>query len=98
MTFNIDFKLERSFDVGEFQIVPYLWVQNLLNYENVGIVYEGSGEADVTGWLATADGQVFINDPVNQALDAEQLYHLKENNPRNYGPPRIIMLGVRMAF
>ncbi len=97
-TFNIDLKLERSFDIGEFKIVPYLWVQNVLNYENVGLVYEGSGEPDVTGWLATADGQVFINDPVNRALGAEQLYDIKQNNPRNYGPPRVIMLGVRMAF
>jgi outer membrane receptor protein involved in Fe transport len=95
-TFNIDLKLERAFTIGQFNVVPYLWVQNLLDRENVAIVYEGSGKADVTGWLGTEEGQGFVEG--NAARNGEYMYDLKQSNPRNYGPPRIILLGVRMAF
>jgi outer membrane receptor protein involved in Fe transport len=97
-TFNIDLKLERKFEVGQYNIVPYLWVQNLLDYENVALVYESSGKPDVTGWLPTEEGQKFIEHPDNAPLNPEYMYQLKENNPRNYGPPRMILFGVRMAF
>ena len=95
-TYNIDLKIEKQLTVGIYNIVPYLWVQNLLNAENVALVYEGSGKADVTGWLDTEDGRGFLVD--NAASDPEYMYNLKQRNPKNYGPPRIIMAGVRMTF
>lgn len=97
-TYNIDFKLERKFTFNNYNIVPYLWVQNLLNAENVATVYEGSGKPDVTGWLDSDEGREFLTNPINVDENPEYLYNLKQKNPKNFGPPRMIMVGVRMSF
>ena len=94
--FNIDLKVEKELTIGRYTVVPYVWVQNLLNYENVALVYESSGRPDVTGWLATEEGQVWVESTKDQ--NGEYLYRLKESNPRNYGPPRMILFGLKMAF
>jgi outer membrane receptor protein involved in Fe transport len=95
-TFNIDLKVERQLTVGGYQIVPYVWVQNLLNRDNAAMVYESSGEPDVTGWLSTEDGQSWVrNTAINNGA---YYYQLKEQNPRNFGSPRVILFGLRMEF
>ena len=94
--FNIDLKVERKFKIGEFDVVPYVWVQNLLDRENVATVYESSGKPDVTGWLTTLDGQEFVRNTADD--NGGYFYELKERNPRNYAGPRVIMFGLRMAF
>jgi hypothetical protein len=94
--FNIDLKVERKFTVGDFDLVPYVWVQNLLDRENVASVYESSGKPDVTGWLSTEEGKEFVREEADN--NANYYYQLKERNPRNYAGPRVIMFGLRMAF
>jgi outer membrane receptor protein involved in Fe transport len=105
-TFTIDMKLERNFKIGQYQLVPYLWVKNLLNYENVIAVYEGTGEAYATGYLETEEGMSRSSSTVvanahTGALSGESFnyrYDLLQNNPTNYNAPRMIMVGLRMAF
>ena len=94
--FNIDLKLEKTLKIGRYTAVPYVWIQNLLDQENVAVVYESSGRADVTGWLATEEGRVWAESTKDQ--NGEYMYRLKESNPRNYGPPRVVYFGLRMAF
>jgi outer membrane receptor protein involved in Fe transport len=105
-TFSIDLKLERTFKVGSYQLVPYLWVKNLLDYENVVAVYEGTGEPYSTGYLETAEGteratSTVVANPHTGELSGEKFdyrYDLLQNNPSNYMHPRMIMAGLRMSF
>ncbi|KAA3635401.1 MAG: TonB-dependent receptor, partial [Calditrichaeota bacterium] len=94
--FSIDIKLERSFMISEkYKIVPYLWIQNLLDNENIVSVYEGTGKADKTGFLESEAGQQNVT---SNGADYTDRYELLEQNPKNYGPPRMIFLGLRMSF
>lgn len=97
-TFRIDLSFERSFNIGKgYSIVGYLWIQNLLNHENVVRVYRSTGEPDNTAWAETDEAQGFrysSPDPDAWLLD----YKAMERNPGNWGLPRIIRLGVRFKF
>ncbi len=93
--FSIDFKLERTLYIKNYQIVPYIWVKNLLNRENVTNVYEGTGKANTSGYLESAEGQLR-----DQQSNGEfgYRYRFEENDPKNYLNPRMIICGLRMAF
>jgi len=95
-TFVIDMKMERTFKVGNYNLVPYLWIKNLLDRDNVLGVYEGTGEANTSGYLETAEGQIRASDPVYTEFASR--YDFAQQNPKNYGNPRMIMLGLRMSF
>jgi hypothetical protein len=95
--YTIDLKLEKTFTFGEYRLVPYLWVKNLLNTENEVGVYEGTGEANTTGYLGSDVAQGSIENP-ETGEQFEYLYDFGQNNPKNYANPRIIYLGVRMSF
>ena len=90
--FSIDMKAEKNFNLGRYQVIPYLWVKNLLDRENILSVYESSGEADIVGWIQTPEGQV------SARQNGTALYDLKQDNPTMYSNPRQILLGVRMTF
>ena len=103
--FTIDLKLEREFTFSGLTVTPYLWVRNLLNTENVTTVYEGTGEADVTGFLesdAAAERAADTNmDSATRNVRGDEFsyrYDLLQNNPGNYSNPRMIFLGLRMSF
>ncbi len=91
---NIDAKLERRFNVGSFNITPYVWVKNLLDRENVIGVYEGTGQPDETGFLNTPVGQTNIAN--NEEYG--QRYELKQFTPVNYSNPRMVFFGLRTSF
>ncbi len=104
-TFTVDLKIQRTFSVGAYKLVPYVWVKNLLNRDNVLSVYEGTGEADQTGYLETPEGQgrtiTDVEDPHTGANTGETFgyrYDLLQNNPSNYSNPRMILVGLRMSF
>jgi outer membrane receptor protein involved in Fe transport len=91
-TWQIDMKAEKTIDVGSYKLVPYVWVKNLLDRDNVVGVYEGTGQADETNFLRTPEGAAAYT-----GSDAD-LYRLKQFNPTNYGNPRQILFGVRLSF
>jgi hypothetical protein len=102
-TYRIDMKLNRSFSIYNLNLDAYFWVLNVLDRENALTVYEGTGKADETGWLATPPGQKFIED--NPEIDVngvtytgEEFYQLAQNSPLNYDIPRLIRFGVRLSF
>jgi hypothetical protein len=95
--FSIDLKLERRFKVGVYNITPYVWVKNLLDRDNIAYVYEGTGQADNSGYLETPEGQQRATNPVNGDEFAYR-YNVAQRNPLNYGIPRMILLGLRMSF
>ncbi len=96
-SFVIDMKLERSFEVGQFKILPYVWVKNLLNRENILSVYEGTGEPNTTGYLETEEGVIRAADPI-WGEEFAYRYDLLQNNPKNYSNPRMIFAGLRLSF
>jgi outer membrane receptor protein involved in Fe transport len=101
-TFVIDLKAEKTFNFTGYSLVPFVWVKNLLDRDNVYNVYEATGKANTTNWLSEEPGQAYlVASPELDAvrgLTAEEEYRLKENNPGNYGSPRQIMLGLRLTF
>ncbi|MCB2230768.1 TonB-dependent receptor [bacterium] len=98
--FSVDMKLERSFRIGGNQLVPYVWVRNLLNRENVVAVYEGTGKANTSGYLETPEGEVRASSTSESTPGDEFLYRYDygQNNPKNYANPRMILVGLRLSF
>ena len=74
-----------------------MWVKNLFDYENVASVYEGTGEADVTGYLESPEGQLRSEHPIS-GEQFEQRYRAAQANPKNYYNPRMIFAGLRVSF
>ncbi len=95
--FVVDLKLERTFNAGNYQIRPYIWVKNLLDRENIVGVYEGTGEPNTSGYLESPEGIVRAADPVN-GEDFAYRYDALQNNPKNYSNPRMVFAGLRISF
>ena len=92
--FSIDLKLERKVKIAGYSVTPYVWVKNLLDTENAIGVYEGTGEADVNGYLNTDEGSA----AAAADADYENRYELKQANATNYMNPRMVYFGLRFAF
>jgi hypothetical protein len=71
-----------------------VWVQNLLDSDNVINVYGATGLPDDDGYLSTLGGQADYptGSPSNFYYDS------RLDSPFNYGIPRQVRLGVRMNF
>ncbi len=98
---TVDLKVEKRLTISGLQVVPFLWIKNLLNTENIADVWRVTGEPDSTGYLESEYGQIIIEnhpDPDETGLNYEQKYRLKQANPQNYGPPRQIYFGLRAEF
>jgi hypothetical protein len=93
--FRIDMRIDKSFKMGKISLVPYLWIQNLLDRDNFNEVWQSTGKPDDTAFLQTPEGQQAIAaNPENYASD----YRALERDPTNYGVPRLIRLGLRFKF
>lgn len=102
-TFSIDMKADKTFNMGRAKINAYVWVENLINKNNATFVYESSGSPNSTGWLNSAPGESFVAstsvpDPIYGDMTGGELYELRQNDPTNYGPPRIIKFGLNLFF
>ncbi len=53
--FNIDLRLDKTFNLGPISTNLYVYVQNLLNTRNVLNVYRRSGNSDDDGFLSNPD-------------------------------------------
>ncbi|MDH3890060.1 MAG: TonB-dependent receptor [candidate division Zixibacteria bacterium] len=91
--FQLDVKLERSFRIGNYDLIPYVWVKNLFDRENVIGVYEGTGEPGTTGYLGTPAGQTAA-----ASGDYQERYELKQFNATNWSNPRMVFVGMRASF
>lgn len=95
-TYRLDLKANKTFTVSKLSFDVYVWVINVFDRENVVEVYEGSGLADNTGWLATSEGQNYVSQFASE--DGEAKYNIKQRNPMHYDTPRQVRLGLRMNF
>ncbi len=94
-SFRVDLKVEKSFPIGDFYIVPYLWIENLLGSINVNNVYRSTGDPYTTGYLNTDAGRIAVE---NNGEGFAQDYRSLERNPSNFGIPRLIKLGLKLNF
>ncbi|MDH3891349.1 MAG: carboxypeptidase regulatory-like domain-containing protein [candidate division Zixibacteria bacterium] len=98
---TVDLRVQRRVSFGGMSFVPFLWIKNLLDTENIADVWNVTGEPDYNGYLDTEMGQIMIEyqpDPDETGLNYEQKYMLKQANPQNYGPPRQVFFGIRAEF
>jgi hypothetical protein len=95
-TFKISKKSE-SKDPKMMGVSVYVYIQNLLNTDNVLSIYPYTLNANDDGYLKASSSQVNINaQPSVQAY--KDLYKAKVNNPDNYSLPRRVYLGVNVNF
>jgi outer membrane receptor protein involved in Fe transport len=93
--FRIDIKVEKGFPIGNFYITPYVWIQNLLDADNVVAVYRSTGSPYTTGWMNDPDAQGTIQQ-LGQGYVKD--YETLEKDPQNFGFPRLISLGLKLNF
>lgn len=92
---KIDLKVEKSFEFGSIRISPYVWIENLLDSDNIVGVYRSTGDPYTTGFLNTAEGASIVN---NRGEGYKLDYESLERNPGNFGIPRLIKLGLKVNF
>jgi outer membrane receptor protein involved in Fe transport len=94
-TYQVDLKANKGFQFGRANVDFYVWVTNLFDRENATYVYQSSGSPDVTGWLATPEGEKWTADNGAQAVE---WYNLAQRNPNNFSTPRQVRFGIRTDF
>jgi len=94
-TFRIDLKVEKGFRIGNLYLTPYVWIDNLLDADNVQGVWRSTGSAYTTNWLNDPDAQSQIQS-IGEGYVKD--YESLEKDPRNFGVPRLIKLGLKLNF
>ncbi len=102
-TFNLDAKIDKSFDVGALSFNIYLWVINVLNTQNFKDVFNVSGDAIDDGWLTSPQGSQTVENirstyGEEQAQNYIDLYKASIYDSANFGPPRQFRLGVKLNY
>jgi len=91
-TSQLDFKVDKSFEVGGVDFNVYFWAINILNTKNVRSVYEQSGEPNTDGYLESDPGK---SDIARLGPNFVSYYDARVNNPNNYDLPRQYRLGLQ---
>jgi hypothetical protein len=95
-SFKIDLKLEKSFEILDNTLItPYLWIENLLDADNAILVWRSTGSPETTNFLNTETGKKLA---AQNGTEWVQDYESLENDPYNYGIPRLIKLGLKINF
>lgn len=95
-TFNISKKSD-SKEARTMGISVYVYIQNLLNTENILTVYPYTLNPNDDGFLS-ANGSASAIASKTNAQSYKDLYRAKVNNPDNYSLPRRIYLGANINF
>jgi len=108
-TTRVDLKVDRGFNLGGANLRGYVWIQNLLDTDNVVGVYRTTGIPDNDGYLST-DPDVIANLGSQLQRDAYRFLYseyvggpvtpggYKTSGGSFYSPPRRIRLGVTLDF
>jgi outer membrane receptor protein involved in Fe transport len=104
-SYRTDLKANKQFGIGGMDAELYVWVFNLMDRKNPGArdreargvqsaVYAATGSLETTGWLSTEDGRKFVE----RFEEGQQKYNLRELDPRNFGSPRQVRIGMALSF
>jgi hypothetical protein len=96
-TFRLDLRIDKSVAIGPVEANFYIYVQNILNKENVLAVWGRTGDAYDDGWLSSAKGQSKIDTYGQQYVDAYS-QHSEGLNSANFDIPRQIRFGVKLEY
>ncbi len=107
--YQLDLRLDKGFRLGASRLGVFVWVENVLDTENVLAVYRATGRADSDGFLATPNGQSFLDtspDPDATAFNYAAYVggpvnvggNQSAGGPFFYGQPRLVRVGVRLGL
>ncbi len=94
-TSRLDLRVDHTISLGPASVSVYLWVLNLVNTRNVINVWITTGLADDIGYLSTSSGKDFWAGATPAEKDN---FLMRQMDYNNYGIPRQIRLGVKVAF
>ncbi len=97
-TSTLDAKAERGFHVSGLDLSAFVWVLNIFNTRNPFQVFSSTGAANSTGFLDTSAGAGAAQAAHDKGKDYVGLYDLAQNDPSNYGNPRLVRFGLRTSF
>jgi hypothetical protein len=99
-SFRTDLKITKGISVGDLIISPYLWINNVFAAENAVDYWRSTGSPYTTNHLNTESGQTTArNNFLQTGSDGyEKDYASLEKDPRNFGIPRQIILGLKVDF
>jgi hypothetical protein len=104
--YQLDLRLDKTISLSMVDLNIYVYVQNLLNTQNVINVYYRTGNAYDDGWLSdpTASGNVIQQYgpkyvALYQVMNLQDNQHqIRENGFSNFGMPRQVRVGAKIEF
>ena len=97
-TSSLDLKVDRAFRLANLDLNAFVWVLNVLDTRNSIQVFTSTGASNTTGFLDTSEGQGSVLSAHDKGKDYAGQYQLAENDPTNYGTPRLLRFGLRTNF
>jgi len=94
---TVDFRLDKTINVGKSSFNIYTAITNLFDARNVASVYNTTGTPNDDGWLTSIKGSQTTKEQINPNTYA-LLYSSKVVDPSKYRLPRQIRLGVEFNF
>lgn len=91
LTYNVDLRVSRAFELGKFRTELFLNIQNLFDTRNANYVYQDTGQPDYT--LQGVNQKDRPGDPDIEISDVDEYYA----RPGNFTPPRFIQIGFRIS-
>jgi outer membrane receptor protein involved in Fe transport len=109
--YNVDVNIDKTFPLNFHKIKEgeavrrpsrlglniYAYAKNLLNIQDVRGVYGYSGRADEDAFLTSAQGASVLINQQDQASFINY-YNIAMRNPGLVGPPRTVIVGLRLNF
>jgi outer membrane receptor protein involved in Fe transport len=92
-TVQMDLRANKDFTLGGQNLDLYVLVLNVFNRDNIRTVYTGSGSAETTNFLNTAEGQATYS-----TADSQRLYGLAERSPTLHDSGRLFQFGAKVSF
>jgi hypothetical protein len=105
--YNLDMRLDKTVSIYNLDMNFYIYVQNLLNTQNVINVYEKTGNAYNDGFLQTSDGQKIVAGERYTQRFADLYQNLNYENRQAalttygydlFGTPRQLRIGVLINY
>lgn len=104
--YQLDFRIDKTFSLPMIDLNIYVYVQNLLNTQNVINVYYRTGNAYDDGWLSNPTAS--SNTLAQYGAMYQQLYEvmnlqdnqnqIRTNGYSNFGLPRQVRVGAKIEF
>jgi outer membrane receptor for ferrienterochelin and colicin len=91
-SYNVDFRLSRTFKLWNYQLQLFVNVQNLLDTRNANSVYSDTGRPDFT--LQGINQVDRPGDPDVEISNVDEYF----TRPWNFTPPRFIQVGFRLSI